>query len=295
MAATGTATPVPDRNQANVASLPNAVNGDYLTLVAPQGTSLTQVAAVGNPAPGDPAILGVAFPVGFVAFHLAPMPAPPAGVTVSLLLENDASANQYWRHGPEPVPANTSDHWYRFDPLAGSPATGATYVSAGRWDLAFVDGARGDDDLTANGVLVDQGGPGNGTSNPVQLVRFDARRAGRAVVLEWETASEIKNAGFRLWREAADGAVVPVGPVMIPAKGSELGGAEYRFLDLTAPRERLRYWLEDVSTLGLAMRHGPAEAPPYRGRAIGLPLPPSVTGPTREEATSGTPTTGRCG
>jgi hypothetical protein len=268
---------LPDRSQANVASVPNVVNGDYLTLVAPPGTALAQVAAVGNPGPGDPAILGVTFPVGFVAFHLAPMPAPPSGVTVALLLANGVTSGQYWRYGPEPAPGNGADHWYRFDPVTGSPVTGATYAATTRWDLTFVDGARGDDDLAANGVLVDQGGPGQGGSNPVQLARFDARRVGRAVVLEWATVTEIKHAGFRLWRETPEGGLAPLGPPLIPAQGSELGGATYRRLDVTAPRETVRYWLEDVSTVGTAARHGPAVAPSFRGRAIGLPPRPGVT------------------
>jgi hypothetical protein len=55
---------------------------------------------------------------------------------------------QYWKYGPEP--GNATPHWYVL------PATiGATTVV-----FSITDGSRGDDDLTINGIFVDQGGPG---------------------------------------------------------------------------------------------------------------------------------------
>lgn len=264
---------VPDRTQSSVASLPNSSNGDYLTVVGPPGSQLADVAAVANPNPGAPEIGAVTFPAGFVEFRLSPMPAPPTAVTVQIRYQNAVTSNQYWRYGPEPAPGNTGDHWYRFDPVLGSPATGATLISPTRWDLSFVDGARGDDDLTADGTLVDQGGPGNGGNMPVQLARFTAARLGRAVRLEWVTISEIKTAGFRLWRESLAGRLEPIGPSVIAAHGDESSGAAYGFLDRSAPRQRLRYWLEDLSASGQATRHGPAMVPALRARLIGRPNP----------------------
>ena len=276
-----------DRVQGNVASLPNAADGAYMTVVAPAGMQLSNVKAVTNPSPGN-APAGVTFPVAFVEFALATMPAPPASVTVQVLYQNGISTDQYWRYRPEP--GSPADHWYRFSPVAGSPATGATRLTATRWDLRFVDGARGDDDLTVNGTLVDQGGPGlappatpaptAGPALPVQLVGFDAVRTGRPVALTWTTLSEIKNAGFRLWRSGPDGRVEPIGPALIPARGGELGGGIYCFVDEAAPRSALRYWLEDVSLTGVATRHGPVAVPAYRGRPIERPpvVPPGAEG-----------------
>jgi hypothetical protein len=269
----GNADAVPDRAQAHVASLPNSATGSYLTLVGPSGSLLAGVAAVANPNPGAPEIAALTFPVGFVQFQLSPMPAAPAAVTVQVLYQTAVISNQYWRYGPEPAPGNTADHWYRFDPIVGSPATGATLISPTRWDLTFVDGGRGDDDLSANGVLVDQGGPGNGGNLPVQLATFTALRIGRATRLEWVTVSEIKTVGFRLWREAPDGRLMPIGPPLIGARGAELSGAAYAFTDWSAPRQRLRYWLDDVATNGRTTRHGPVTVRASRGRPIGPPRP----------------------
>ena len=55
---------------------------------------------------------------------------------------------QYWKYGPEP--GNAAPHWY----VLPATLTGATVV------FNITDGLRGDDDLTVNGIIVDQGGPG---------------------------------------------------------------------------------------------------------------------------------------
>jgi hypothetical protein len=55
---------------------------------------------------------------------------------------------QYWKYGPEP--GNATPHWYVL------PATIAGNIAT----FSITDGAQGDDDLAANGTIVDQGGPG---------------------------------------------------------------------------------------------------------------------------------------
>jgi hypothetical protein len=55
---------------------------------------------------------------------------------------------QYWKYGPEP--GNAAPHWYVL------PAT----LAAATVVFTITDGLRGDDDLTVNGTIVDQGGPG---------------------------------------------------------------------------------------------------------------------------------------
>jgi hypothetical protein len=109
---------------------------------------------------------------GTTAF-VGPPVAPPAGVTfpdglfdftatgcvgtitVTVTFPTAfAPGAQYWKYGPTP-PANPAN-WYTLSPgvpnnlvLAGNTAT-----------FTITDGARGDDDLTVNGTIVDQGGPG---------------------------------------------------------------------------------------------------------------------------------------
>ena len=54
----------------------------------------------------------------------------------------------YWKYGP--TPSNTTPHWYQLPAtIAGNTAT-----------FSITDGGLGDDDLLANGGIVDQGGPG---------------------------------------------------------------------------------------------------------------------------------------
>jgi hypothetical protein len=55
----------------------------------------------------------------------------------------------YWKYGR--TASNTTAHWYAF---AGAAIAGNTIT------LTLTDGADGDDDLTANGVITDPGGPG---------------------------------------------------------------------------------------------------------------------------------------
>jgi hypothetical protein len=141
---------IPDRDQNNVASLPNAVDSEYVTLASPDGTSLSDVHAVGNPSPGD-APPGVDFPVGFFEFTVVGI-APGGNATVTLL--PGKTVDTYYKYGP--TPGNSVDHWYEF---LFDGTTGAD-IFADRVVLHFVDGQRGDNDLDANGEVVEPGSPG---------------------------------------------------------------------------------------------------------------------------------------
>jgi hypothetical protein len=58
------------------------------------------------------------------------------------------AGTEYWKYGP--TPAQPSPHWY----VLPSTLAGSTLA------FSITDGALGDDDLAANGAIVDQGGPG---------------------------------------------------------------------------------------------------------------------------------------
>ena len=94
----------------------------------------------------------------------------------------------------------------------------------------------------------------------VSLARFEAAPQGEAIRLEWETATELDNLGFNVYRsQAAEGERMQLNAALIPAQnpGSVLG-ATYRFLDETAvPGVPYYYWLEDVDANGAATAHGP--------------------------------------
>ena len=142
---------IPDSQQGNVTSLPNGIDGTYVTLEAPAGTMLENVRTSGDPSPGDRPS-GFVFPIGFLDFQLV-LPSPGASATVSLFLEDDRPVRNYFKYGP--TSQSAADHWYRFD---YDGETGAEFLSD-RVILHFIDGERGDHDREANGEIIDPGGP----------------------------------------------------------------------------------------------------------------------------------------
>jgi hypothetical protein len=145
---------VPDKQQSHVTSLPNATTGGYVTLVAPQGTSLTQVEATSNPSTGDVPD-EVSFPQGFFAFGVDGLAAGDS-ITVTLILHDGLVPDGYWKYGP--TPGQPTAHWYSFLLNGSTGATGAT-MDGSTVVLRFTDGGRGDSDLSIDGQVADPGGP----------------------------------------------------------------------------------------------------------------------------------------
>jgi hypothetical protein len=103
-------------------------------------------------------------------------------------------------------------------------------------------------------------------SNPtaVELVRFEATPSGNNIQIEWETASEIDNLGFNLYRaeSAPGGTRICLNADLIPseAPGSPTG-AVYTWVDESIALDTTYYyWLEDVDIYGETTLHGPASA-----------------------------------
>jgi hypothetical protein len=146
-----------DSVQSDVSSFPNAANGGYVTLESPSGTNLVGVAPVGEsslPSQGKP---NLQFAHGFFQFEIRGL-TDGESVTLTIILPYDLPAgSQYWKYGP--TPDNHSPHWYQ---ISMGSNDGDNVIT-----IALKDGGLGDDDLTANGVIVDQGGPGwPGPSGP---------------------------------------------------------------------------------------------------------------------------------
>ena len=139
---------VPDKDQPDVSSQRTS-RGDYVTLVASAGA----LKSVTTQTPPTPTPSGVAFPVDALSYEVAGL-APGATTTVTLHLSAGIPAFAYWKFGPEP--GNTTPHWYdfSFDGTTGAVKTGPRTLT-----ITLVDGGRGDDDLTANGTVVDPGAP----------------------------------------------------------------------------------------------------------------------------------------
>lgn len=125
---------------------------------------------------------------------------------------------------------------------------------------------------------VDWGGP-----LAVRLDRFEAFPQGESVRVEWETLSEIDNAGFRLYRGTT--AVAPDAPLhegLIPSQAPGSGqGFSYEWLDETVETgATYYYWLEDVDTAGIVTRHGPVQATVQAPTAVTVGTLGSASGAT---------------
>jgi hypothetical protein len=93
----------------------------------------------------------------------------------------------------------------------------------------------------------------------IQLNSLDAKIVDGLVELHWSTANEIDNAGFNVYRASSkDGVQEKINTELIPARGDEVSGAAYTFIDKSAGGY---YWLEGVGLNGVAgAKHGPVLA-----------------------------------
>jgi hypothetical protein len=103
------------------------------------------------------------------------------------------------------------------------------------------------------------GDPASDNPTLIELASFTATAADGGVRVEWQTVSEVDNAGFNLYRsEAADGEYVKLNAALIPAQGDPAQGASYAFDDTdVVPGTTYYYKLEDVDLFGVGTFHGP--------------------------------------
>jgi hypothetical protein len=134
-----------DRLQAHVASFV-AIDGTVLTLATTDTLALVNVTTI-----DPPGSIGYHFPYGLLQFDIAGVPLGGAA-TVAVHLPDGHETTSWFKYGPEA--GNVADHWYEF---LNDGTTGATLGNPAI--LQFVDGQRGDRDLTANGVISDPSGP----------------------------------------------------------------------------------------------------------------------------------------
>lgn len=73
-----------------------------------------------------------------------------------------------------------------------------------------------------------------------------------AVVVEWRTETEVKTAGFYIYRStSADGEFILMNEQLLPSQGDALSGASYHFEDNSvAPGQVYYYLLEEVELDG---------------------------------------------
>jgi hypothetical protein len=143
---------MPDRVQGNVSSFHTIDYLNYVTITTPTGTLISNCTAEENPSESD-SPKNVNFTYGFFKFSVDDVGIGD-NTAVTFHLPNGQTLNTYYKYGPtSDKPAN---HWYEFlyDGQTGAVIDGNVIT------LYFVDGLRGDDDITANGTITDIGGPG---------------------------------------------------------------------------------------------------------------------------------------
>jgi hypothetical protein len=145
---------IDDATQDNVVSLRTCDGRHYITIESAPGTVLKDCMAVEKPLGADTMPSDGDYPYGFFSFVVEDVEI--GGETeVVIYLPEDAEPANYYKYGPEP--GFPDPHWYEFvyDDVT---RTGAK-IEGNRITLYFVDGQGGDDDLKANGRIVDDGGP----------------------------------------------------------------------------------------------------------------------------------------
>jgi Peptidase family C25/Right handed beta helix region len=103
----------------------------------------------------------------------------------------------------------------------------------------------------------------------VELTSFAAHGWDSAVELSWETASELDNLGFHLYRALSEeGPYERITSALVPGLGSSPAGARYRYTDTGLLNGAVYFYqLEDVETSGKTKRHGPVSVTPIAGES----------------------------
>ena len=90
----------------------------------------------------------------------------------------------------------------------------------------------------------------------IELSSFTASYGPENTILQWQTATEMDNAGFHIWRkDSEDGEAVRITDALIPAEGNEVTGASYAYVDETASGTDFIYMLEDIDYSGKSSFH----------------------------------------
>jgi len=111
---------------------------------------------------------------------------------------------------------------------------------------------------------------GYSSATLITLTSFIAEPLSASVYLFWETASEIDNLGFNLYRsESKSGTFSLLNDDIIIAEGSPTEGMVYEFIDENVQNRMTYYYmLEDIDIYGISTLHGPVSATPRLVRGM---------------------------
>jgi hypothetical protein len=169
----------PDADQPNVASYRNPVDGRYIGLeVLPaswldshlERPVLSDVHATADlPADAPP----FPYPFAFGLLHFRILTAYPGQeVLVRLAVPDEIHLSVfYWKFGP--VPNYPYPHWYEPDDSHSEAVTYGSGETSNGIIFRITEGGRGDNDLTANGVIVDPGGIAVRIELPLRVERVE--------------------------------------------------------------------------------------------------------------------------
>ncbi len=144
--------------------------GVYATIVASTGGSwVKEVGVIPNPSPENMP-KNANFIHGLFQYNIfSSLP----GVTVGVFMPVDDTSTIYYKYGP--TPDDLTPHWYNFsyDGTTGAKFLGKVEIESvdgtirnqRMFILRYVDGQRGDDDLTVNGEIINIGGITSDTSS----------------------------------------------------------------------------------------------------------------------------------
>ena len=121
--------------------------------------------------------------------------------------------------------------------------------------------------------VVDDDTPDGSPPTAVGLTGFDATPTEGSILVTWETAMEINNVGFNLYRgETFDGPYIKLNESLIPSQSpGSSDGAEYVWLDEAVEAGVTYYYkLEDVEVGGKSTFHGPISASAQAPTAVSV-------------------------
>jgi hypothetical protein len=184
-----------------------------------------------------------------------------------------------WSQATLNVPPSTYNTWFFLNyatDFTQHGGSGATWTNVGAVTLEIDGRDTADLDITIDVVAV---GP---APTAVDLVSFTATPARSTIHVEWETATEIDNLGFNLYRaESAGGPWTQLNESLIPTQvpGSPVG-AIYTFEDSNVQTGVTYFYrLEDVDVHGQSTFHGPVDAT-LKPDALDLLRPRAKSGAT---------------
>ncbi len=138
----------------------------------------------------------------------------------------------------------------------------------GTWTLNVVDNAGADTGSLVDWELIATPGFSAGTCDicdpvvPVQLSSINVERNGWDAELRWEIARADGLAGFNVLRATDGAARVQVNSDLI------VGTRDFEFVDAVAPVGAATYWLQEVTSSGTKIEHGPFQLGEAKGGAL---------------------------